>query len=165
MTIDNKIKNEILQYDLNREVAKILALSSGKIDNIEILPSDQIRTIKLAKFTYSPLSKAFEKQIKANEEQGKKQVEALEVLKPITQKLTIEHAIPKHTLSEETITELNEIKEIKKAKYSNIIKQINMHIIYRTISTFGRDIDNGTITQKEADEDQSNLLVEILVKK
>ena len=40
MTIDNKIKNEILQYDLNREVAKILALSSGKIDNIEILPSD-----------------------------------------------------------------------------------------------------------------------------
>ena len=165
MTIDNKIKNEILQYDLNREVAKILALSSGKIDNIEILPSDQIRTIKLAKFTYSPLSKAFEKQIKANEEQGKKQVEALEVLKPITQKLTTEHAIPKHTLSEETITELNEIKEIEKAKYSNIIKQINMHIIYRTISTFGRDIDNGTITQKEADEDQSNLLVEILVKK
>ena len=165
MTIDNKIKNEILQYDLNREVAKILALSSGKIDNIEILPSDQIRTIKLAKFTYSPLSKAFEKQIKTNEEQGKKQVEALEVVKPITQKLTIEHAIPKHTLSEETITELNEIKEIEKAKYSNIIKQINMHIIYRTISTFGRDIDNGTITQKEADEDQSNLLVEILVKK
>ena len=165
MTIDNKIKNEILQYDLNREVAKILALSSGKIDNIEILPSDQSRTIKLAKFTYSPLSKAFEKQIKANEEQGKKQVEALEVLKPIIQKLTIEHAIPKHTLSEETITELNEIKEIEKAKYSNIIKQINMHIIYRTISTFGRDIDNGTITQKEADEDQSNLLVEILVKK
>ena len=165
MTIDNKIKNEILQYDLNREVAKILALSSGKIDNIEILPSDQSRTIKLAKFTYSPFSKAFEKQIKANEEQGKKQVEALEVLKPITQKLTIEHAIPKHTLSEETITELNEIKEIEKAKYSNIIKQINMHIIYRTISTFGRDIDNGTITQKEADEDQSNLLVEILVKK
>ena len=165
MTIDNKIKNEILQYDLNREVAKILALSSGKIDNIEILPSDQSRTIKLAKFTYSPLSKAFEKQIKANEEQGKKQVEALEVLKPITQKLTIEHAIPKHTLSEETITELNEIKEIEKAKYSNIIKQINMHIIYRTISTFGRDIDNGTITQKEAGEDQSNLLVEILVKK
>ena len=131
MIIDNKIKNEILQYDLNREVAKILALSSGKIDNIEILPSDQSRTIKLAKFTYSPLSKAFEKQIKANEEQGKKQVEALEVLKPITQKLTIEHAIPKHTLSEETITELNEIKEIEKAKYSNIIKQINMHIIYR----------------------------------
>ena len=165
MIIDNKIKNEILQYDLNREVAKILALSSGKIDNIEILPSDQSRTIKLAKFTYSPLSKAFEKQIKANEEQGKKQVEALEVLKPITQKLTIEHAIPKHTLSEEAITELNEIKEIEKAKYSNIIKQINMHIIYRTISTFGRDIDNGTITQKEADEDQSNLLVEILVKK
>ena len=137
MTIDNKIKDEKLQYDVNREAAKILALSSGKIDKYEyltgdeILPSDQSRTIKLAKFTYSPLSKAFEKQIKTIEEQGKKQVEALEVLKLITQKLTIEHAIPKHTLIEEAITELNKIKEIEKAKYSNIIKQINMHIIYR----------------------------------
>ena len=137
MTIDNKIKDEKLQYDVNREATKILALSSGKIDKYEyltadeILPSDQSRTTKLAKFTYSPLSKAFEKQIKTIEEQGKKQVEALEVLKSITQKLTIEHAIPKHTLSEEAITELNKIKEIEKAKYSNIIKQINMHIIYR----------------------------------
>ena len=70
MTIDNKIKGEKLQSDINREAAKILAFSSGKIDKYEclageeILPSDQSRTIEQAKFTYSPLHKAFEKQKK-----------------------------------------------------------------------------------------------------
>ena len=69
MTIDDKIKDEKIQYDINREAAKISALSSGKIDKYEyltgeeMLPSDQIRIIKQAKFTYFPLGKAFEKQI------------------------------------------------------------------------------------------------------
>ena len=38
----------------------------------EILPSNQKQMIQQAKFTYSPLSKAFEKQIKTIEDQGKK---------------------------------------------------------------------------------------------
>ena len=55
--------------DINREVGQI-ALSSGKIETYEylsgeeILLSDQKRVIEKDKFTYSPLSKAFEKQIK-----------------------------------------------------------------------------------------------------
>ena len=70
MTIDDKIKDEKLQYDINREAAKILALSPGKIDKYEyltgeeILPPDQGIIIKQAKFTYFPLNKSFEKQIK-----------------------------------------------------------------------------------------------------
>ena len=44
----------------------------------------------------------------------KKQVEALEVLKPDTKTLTIKDVIPENTLSEEAKNELNEIKEIKK---------------------------------------------------
>ena len=32
MTIDSKIRDKKLQYDINRETAKIPALSSGKID-------------------------------------------------------------------------------------------------------------------------------------
>ena len=93
MTIDDKIKDEKLQYDINIEAAKISVLSSGEIDKYEyltgeeILPSDQSRIIEQAKFTYSPLGKAFKKQIKTIEEQGKKQVEALKILKPNTQKL------------------------------------------------------------------------------
>ena len=80
MTIDDKIRNEKLQYDIKIEVAKISALSSGKIDKYEyltggeILHSNQRQIIKQAKFAYSPLEKAFEKQEKTIEEQGKKQV-------------------------------------------------------------------------------------------
>ena len=68
MTIDDQIRDEKLQYDINREAAKISALSSGKIDKYEyltgeeILPSNQKKKkIEQAKFTYYPLGKAFEK--------------------------------------------------------------------------------------------------------
>ena len=84
MTIEDQIKDEKLQYDFNREAAKISALSSGKIDKYqyltgeEILPSNQQQIIQQAKFTYSPLGKVFEKQIKTIEDQGKKQVKAIQ---------------------------------------------------------------------------------------
>ena len=70
MTINDQIRNEKLQYDINREAAKISAWSSRNIHKYEyltgedILPSNQQQIIELAKFTYSPLGKAFEKQIK-----------------------------------------------------------------------------------------------------
>ena len=82
-----RMEDEKLQYGINRKAAKISVLSSGKIDNYEylngeeILPSNQKHIIEQAKFTYSPLGKAFEKQIETIEDQGKKQVEALENLK------------------------------------------------------------------------------------
>ena len=85
MTIDDKIRDEKLQYNINREAAKISALSSDKIHkyeyltNEDILPSNKQQIIEQAKFTYSPLGKAFEKQIKAMEDQGKKQVKTLEI--------------------------------------------------------------------------------------
>ena len=88
MTINDQIRDEKLQYDINREAAKISALSSGKIHKYEyltgedILPSNQQQIIEQTKFTYSPLGKAFDKQIKTIEDQGKKQVDALENLKP-----------------------------------------------------------------------------------
>ena len=37
MTIDDQIEDEKLQFDINREGAKISTLSSGKIDNYSIL--------------------------------------------------------------------------------------------------------------------------------
>ena len=75
MTTDDKIKDEKLQYNINREAAKISALSSGKLDKFEylagkeILLSDQSRIIEQTKFTYSALGKSFEKQIKTIEVQ------------------------------------------------------------------------------------------------
>ena len=87
MTINDQIRDEKLQYDINREAAKISALSSGKIHKYEyltgedILPSNQQQIIEQTKFTYSPLGKGFEKQIKAIEDQGEKQIDALKDLK------------------------------------------------------------------------------------
>ena len=76
MKINDQIKDEKLQHDINREAAKISTLSSGKNHKYEyltgedILPSNQQQIIEQAKFTYSPLGKAFEKQIKTIEDQG-----------------------------------------------------------------------------------------------
>ena len=92
MTINNQIRDEKLQYHIIGVAAEISALSSGKINKYdyltgkEILPSNQQQIIEQAKFTYSPLSKAFEKQIKTIKDQGEKQIKALEDLKPKEQK-------------------------------------------------------------------------------
>ena len=95
MTINDQIRDEKLQQDINKETAKISALSSGKIHKYEyrtgegILPSNQQQIIEQAKFIYSPLGKAFEKQIKTIEDQREKQIDALKDLKTraITYKL------------------------------------------------------------------------------
>ena len=68
MTIDDKIRDEKLQYDITRDTPKISTLYSGKIYKYvyltgeEVLPPDQSRMIEQAKFTHYFLSKAFEKQ-------------------------------------------------------------------------------------------------------
>ena len=96
MITDDQIRDEKLQYDINREAAKIWALSSRKIEKYEyltgeeIVPSNQKQILEQAKFTYSPLGKAFVKQIKTVEGQGKKQTEALKDLKPKGQTKEIE---------------------------------------------------------------------------
>ena len=78
MTIEDQMRDEKLQYYINREAAKISVLSSGKIDKYEyltgeeILPSNQQQVIEQAKFTYFPLGKAFEKETKTIEDQEKK---------------------------------------------------------------------------------------------
>ena len=73
----DQIRDKKLQHDINREAAKISALSSGKIDKCEYLTGEEIlpnqqQIIEQAKVTYSPLGKAFEKQTKPIEDQGKK---------------------------------------------------------------------------------------------
>ena len=84
MTINDQIRDEKLHYDINREAAKISALSSGKIHKYEyltgedILPSNQQQIIEQTKFTYSPLGKAFGKQTKTIEDQGEQQIKAIQ---------------------------------------------------------------------------------------
>ena len=82
MTINDQIRDEKLPYDINRKAAKISTLSSGKTRKYEYLASEDIlasnqQLTEQAKFTYPPLGKAFDKQIKTIE----KQVETLKTLK------------------------------------------------------------------------------------
>ena len=80
MASDDTIKDGKIQDNINREAAKISALSLSKIDKYEyltsqdILLSDQSRIKEQENFKYSLLGKAFEKQIKAIEDQGEKQI-------------------------------------------------------------------------------------------
>ena len=126
MTINGQIRDEKLQYDINREASKISVLSLGKIHKYEyltgeeILLSNQQQIIEQAKFTYSPLEKVFEKQIKTIEDQGEKQIKALEDLKPKGETKAIEDKSD-DKLSEEKETynrllgqRFNEIQKLSK---------------------------------------------------
>ena len=42
MTIDDKIKDENLQYDVNKEAAKMSPLLSGKVNKYEFLTGEEI---------------------------------------------------------------------------------------------------------------------------
>ena len=84
MITDEKIRGEKLQYDINREVAKILALSSRKIDIYEyltfkeVLPDDVTRLIKEAKSAFSSSGKALEKQTETIKNQDEKEIKQIE---------------------------------------------------------------------------------------
>ena len=103
--LDRKIKQNQAQYDLDREAAKISALSSNNLDKYEYLTGEDLglkpNTVEEAKFEYSPLVEIFNKvlskddkkegilkrlkniddknntQLLAIEDQGKKQLEEI----------------------------------------------------------------------------------------
>ena len=127
MTIDDQIIDKKRQCDINREAAKISALLSGEIYEYEyltgedILPSNQQQIIEQAKFTYSPLGKVFEKQIKTIEDQGKKQVDALENLKPKEETKPIEDKSNNQSKATIIFNELiNKRKELMSELYDSV---------------------------------------------
>ena len=173
MTTEDQIKDEKLQYDINREAAKISALSSGKLDEYEyltgeeILPSNQQQIIQQAKFNYSRLGKAIEKQIKTIKDQGEKQVVALESLKGSDKKLTpIKDFVPIEDLDTAIINEIKKIEEIEKKIDRNkmVYKGTNETYDFRnfkTIRAFGNEIRNNIISLDTANLEQANLLSDI----
>ena len=137
MTINDQIRDEKLQYDVNREAAKISALSSGKIHKYEyltgedILPSNQQQIIEQTKFTYSPLGKAFEKQIKSIEDQGEKQIK-------VTQDKGKVKTIKKYSYNDDTpfISKQKEIfnalVDERRKKIIDLDERVNLEdLIYR----------------------------------
>ena len=182
MTIDDQIKYEKLQYNINREAAKISALSSGKFNKYEyltgegILPSNKQQIIEQAKFTYSLLGKAFEKQIKAIEDQvkaiedqGEKQIKAIEDNR---KQLTSNDDDYKNKLliSKETeifkaiyIKRLDKIKELdNKINYDNlkyVVERSGLEYNFNKIKdpiTLLNNIKEGKISVEEAKEKQKD---------
>ena len=162
MTINNQIKDENLQYILIEKQQKYL---------LYILPCNQQQIIEQTKFTYSPLGKAFDKQIKTIEDQGKRQVDALNTSKSNNNnnKLEIENEdiIPESPFaSDESRKELTKIKETERnVDRENLIYKTNKHTYdfrkFNTIRTFDEDIYERKIPLEEADESQSDLLGEV----
>ena len=135
--LNRKIKQNEAQYDLDREAAKISALSSNNLDKYEYLTGEDLglkpSTVEQAKFEYSPLGKIFnkglseedrkeglfkrikniegknEEQLKAIEDQGKKQ---LEQLKNIDKSKTLE-----------IIDKISKKKTMKQIKYCLNLKE------------------------------------------
>ena len=177
MTIEDQIKDEELQYDINREAAKISALSSGKLDKYEyltgeeILPSNQQQIIQQAKFNYSPLGKAIEKQIKTIEDQGKKQVKATQDNKQIAN-INDDDYKDKLLLSREREIfkdiynkRLDKIEELNnKIDYNDLdYVALNSSKIYNFSEfedplTFLNEIKKGKISLEEAKDSQQNYL-------
>ena len=131
MTFEDQIRDEKLQYHINREVPKISALSSDKIDKYEyvtgkeILPSNQQQIIEQAKFTYSPLGKAFQKQTKTIEDQGEKQTKAIQDKRPIKsiEKFTYDINDSPIVLKEKEI--YNKLTEESFEKINNLDKKVD----------------------------------------
>ena len=167
MTIEDQIKDEKLQYDINTEAAKISVLSSGKLDKYEyltgeeILPSNQQQIIQQAKFNYSPLGKALEKQVKTIKDQGEKQVDAL---KTSYKKLpSIKDFVPIEKFNPEIIAEIKIIEEIEKnVDRDKMIYKSTSRIYYfrdfKRIRTYGNDIRNNVTSLRAANLEQANLL-------
>ena len=161
MTIDDQIRDEKLQYDINREAAKISALSwdkNGKYEYLtgeELLPSNQKQVIEQAKFTYSPVVKAFEKQAKTIEDQGEKQVDALKNSKLTDQTKSI---FQKDQAIDEIKNELHKIKRyenrvIRDNLFYESSKQLSNFKVFKTIRSFGDSICNHTIEIHKANQE------------
>ena len=71
--LDNKIRSNQAQYDLDRQNARIYALSSGELDKYEYLTSEDFgykpNVVQKAKFEYYPLGQVFNKGLKTDEKQ------------------------------------------------------------------------------------------------
>ena len=170
MTIEDQIKDEKLQYDINREAAKISALSSGKLDKYEyltgeeILPSNQQQIIQQAKFNYSPLGKALEKQVKTIKDQEEKQVDAL---KTSYKKLpSIKDFVPTEKFNPEIIAEIKRIEETEKnvdrdkMVYEGTSRNYDFRG-FKTMRAYGNDIRNNVTSLKAANLEQANLMAYI----
>ena len=185
MTINDQIRDEKIQYDINREAAKkYQPYHQVKFVNMNILLVKiyyhliNSKIIEEAEFTYYPLGKGFEKQIKTIEDQGQKQVDALESLKTqeqtkaitynddddddddnefLKQKEQIYNILFDKKLDE--IQELSKEIDYEKLNYNFTTKASGSIIFIKFKAAFSlfKKIRDGYISLKMAEDDQEKL--------
>ena len=158
-----------MQYNINREEAKILALLSGRIDKYEylageeILPSNQRQIIEQDMFSYSSLGKAFQKQTK-------KQVGVIEPLDFCNKKnelKQIQGIFPQNLMNNLIYANLKEI-----VKFQDVIRKDDLNhkskgrktynfSKYSLLIVFSKDIHEWYLSLENADLQQSNFAVEL----
>ena len=134
------------------------------------MPSNQQQIIEQTKFTYSPLGKAFEKQIKTIEDQGEKQINALKVLEPkaiesgSNNKPVITKEIYDETL-EERMDEILKMRE--KINFSNLTYNFKGQTASINFGIFGGPMDiygnmkNGGTTLQQVKKQQKDFKKEL----
>ena len=181
MTIEDQTKNEKLQYHINRQAAKISVLSSGNIDKYEyltgeeILPSNQQQIIEQAKFTYSPLGKGFEKQTKTIEDQGEKQIKAIQDKRSIKSTEKFNYDINDSPLVLEEKEIYNKLTDESFEKINNLDIKVNNKLVFKykgnaadeDFSGFDNAFEliskmrDGEISLNEAKDEQAKLTLKI----
>ena len=124
--LDNKIRSNQAQYDLDRQNGKISALSSGKLDKYEYFTGEDLGykpdVVQKAKFEYSPLGQVFNKGLEKDE----KQVELSKRLKNIEDKIDKTDQIKENKINQLGIKTIDyTIKEELSQEAKNILKKLN----------------------------------------
>ena len=82
--LDDKIRANKAQYDLDREAAKISALSSGELETYEYLTGEDLeykpKVLEKVKFQYSPLREALKNNAKTKTDKIVKKTEEISTL-------------------------------------------------------------------------------------
>ena len=135
--LNRKIKQNESQHDLDREAAKISALSSNNLDKYELLTGKDLglkpSTIKQAKFEYSPLGKIFNKGLSKDD----KKEGGLKRLNNIEDQNKVNKVKNKDIIK---VTDFVDQPLNSKAKeLINEIKNIQKNVDYRTLKIRGRN--------------------------
>ena len=146
--LDRKIKQNEAQYDLDREAAKISALSSNNLDKYELLTGEDLglkpSTVEQAKFEYSPLGKIFNKGL-SEEDKKEGLLKRLENIKDKNDELlNVFNTTNKASRNKTNIQSKNLIYDSKHSfvKYKDIydIKQLSLDSMYKKLNKFNVDI-------------------------
>ena len=124
--LDRKIKQNESQYNLDREAAKISALSSNSLDKHELLTGQDLglkpSTVEQAKFEYSPLGKVFNKGLSEDD----KKEELLKRLKNIEDTDKVENKAKNKVENKDKIEVTDFVDEALSSKAKELLKEIKI---------------------------------------